>query len=136
MARFRVGPAGGSDDSWYFSNGFGATTYTLYNTSGGGYTATGAVVIPDDPDLPGPAGTQVFKWVRLTSLAGFNGGMGPAAWVVPDGGLTQSFTWSSREDGLFMDKFAFAPIGTCYTVAELTAGSAPAGACPPPPSPA
>ena len=130
-ARMRVGPAGGDDDSWYFGNGFGVTNnWPLYNTSGGGFTDPAATVLPD-----GPAGTQVFKWVRLTALPNRGGGLGPAAWTVPAGALTQTFYWSTREDGMFMDKFAFGRAGSCYTVANLDAGSAATGTCPPPPPP-
>lgn len=131
-ARMRVGPGGGDDDSWYFGNGFGVSTgnWPLYNTSGGGFTDPTATVLPD-----GPAGTQVFKWVRLTALPNRGGGLGPNAWTVPEGALTQTFYWSTREDGMFMDKFAFGRAGNCYTVADLDAGSAATGTCPPPPPP-
>jgi endo-1,4-beta-xylanase len=130
-ARMRVGQGGGDDDSWYFGNGFGVTNdWPLYNTSGGGFTDPAATVLPD-----GPAGTQVFKWVRLTALPNRGGGLGPNAWTVPAGALTQTFYWSTREDGMFMDKFAFGRAGSCYTVANLDTGSAATGTCPPPPPP-
>ncbi len=130
-ARFRVGPAGGDDDSWYFGNGFGnSTNWVLWNTSGGGFTNPTATVIND-----GPAGTQVFKWVRLTAMPNRGGGLGPDAWTVPAGALTQTFNWATREDGMYMDKFAFGRAGSCYTVADLDAGTAATGTCPPPPPP-
>lgn len=130
-ARMRVGPNGGDDDSWYFGNGFGVTdSWSLYNTSGGGFTDPSATVLPD-----GPAGTQVFKWVRLTALPNRGGGLGPDAWTVPEGELTQTFYWATREDGMFMDKFAFGRAGSCHTVADLDAGTAATGTCPPPPPP-
>lgn len=129
-ARMRVGPNAANDDSWYFGNGFGVTnSWAFYNTATGGFTAPTATVLPD-----GPAGSQVFKWVRLTGLYGL-GGLGPTAWTVPEGALTQTFYWSTREDGMFMDKFAFGRAGNCYTVADLDAGTAATGTCPPPPPP-
>jgi endo-1,4-beta-xylanase len=129
-ARMRVGPNAANDDSWYFGNGFGVTNnWALYNTATGGFTAPTATVLPD-----GPAGTQVFKWVRITGIYG-RGGLGPTTWEVPEGALTQTFYWSTREDGMFMDKFAFGRAGVCYTVADLDAGSAATGTCPPPPPP-
>lgn len=130
-ARFRVGPAVADDDSWYFGNGFGVTdNWPLWNTASGGFTNAAATVVND-----GPAGAQVFKWVRLTAMPNRGGGLGPLAWVVPEGQLTQTFYWATREDGMFMDKFAFGRAGSCYTVADLDAGTAATGTCPPLPPP-
>ena len=90
-----------------------------------GYTAAGDTVLAGG----GAAGSLVFKWVKLTGVAG------PAAWTVPAGALTQTFQWGSREDGMFMDKLAFGRPGVCYTVADLDAGRSASGTCPPPPPP-
>jgi endo-1,4-beta-xylanase len=129
-ARMRVGPNASNDDSWYFGNGFGVTdNWQLYNTATGGFTAPTATVLPD-----GPAGSQVFKWVRISGIYNI-GGIGPITWPVPAGSLTQTFYWSTREDGMYMDKFAFGRADVCYTVADLDAGSAATGTCPPPPPP-
>jgi endo-1,4-beta-xylanase len=130
--RILTGPVGGNDDSFYVGNGFNTTTNWsgAYNTSTGGATAPGATV-----PVGGNAGQNVFKWVRLTSQVGGGGGTGPAAWVVPEGALTQTFAWGSREDGLLFDKFAFGPINLCYTVGDLDAGTAATGTCPPLPPP-
>lgn len=129
-ARFRVGPQGGSDDSWFAGNGFGlkgpvAGDWTLLNqVDGGGYTA------PDDTVLNGgPATTNAFKWFKVTGFAG------PSVWTVPDGSLTQTFSFGGREDGLFMDKFAFGRQGSYYTVSNLSNGTAASGTPPPPPPP-
>lgn len=130
-ARFRVGPQGGSDDSWFAGNGFGlkgpvAGDWTLLNqVDGGGYTA------PDDTVLNGgPATTNAFKWFKVTGFAG------PSVWTVPAGSLTQTFSFGGREDGLFMDKFAFGRQGSYYTVSNLSNGTAASGTPPPPPPPA
>jgi len=128
-ARYRVGPAGGDDDSWYFGTGFGEKVpetgaWSLQNEAGTGFANPGDTVLNG-----GATGSNVFKWVKIT------GSQGPAAWVVPNGALTQTFQFGSREDGMFMDKFAFGRPGVCYTVANLDAGAAATGTCPPPPPP-
>ena len=130
--RILAGPVGGNDDSFYLTNGFNTTTSwsAPYNTSVGGATAPGAGV-----PTGGTAGQNVWKWVRMTSLPGAGGGTGPSAWVVPAGALTQTFAWGSREDGLLFDKFAFGPVGSCYTVGDLDAARAPTISCPPPAPP-
>jgi endo-1,4-beta-xylanase len=128
--RIFVGPIGGSDDSFYIPSGFNNTTNWpgLYNTSTGGATAPGAGV-----STTGGAGQNVWKWVRLTSIPGIGDtSIGPTAWVVPDGALTQSFSWGSREDGLLFDKLAFGPVNVCYTVGDLDAVRPPTVSCPPP----
>lgn len=128
-ARFRVGPGGGNDDSFFIGNGFGdkvATTewVNVNQVDGGGYTA------PDDTVRNGgPATTQVFKWFKITGFAG------PAVWTVPEGNLTQTFSAAGRENGNFLDKFAFGYQGSWYTVSNLDTGSAPTGTPPPPPPP-
>jgi len=130
--RIYIGPTpNGNDDSFFIPTGFNTSTSwaAAYNTSTGGATATNAGV-----PTGGTAGTLVWKWVRMTNLPGAGGGTGPANWVVPDGALTQNFSWGSREDGLFFDKFAFGPVNACYTVGDLDAGRAPSISCPPPPA--
>jgi endo-1,4-beta-xylanase len=128
-ARFRVGPAGGSDDSFFVGTGFGdkvgTTQWTLVNqVDGGGYTAPA-----DTVRNGGAATTNVFKWVKLTGLAG------PSVWTVPAGTLTQTFSAGGRENGNFIDKFAFGHAGSWYTVGNLDTGSAATGTPPPPPPP-
>jgi endo-1,4-beta-xylanase len=130
--RIFVGPVGGADDSFYIPTAFNTSTSWAapYNTSVGGATASGSGV-----PTGGTAGQNVWKWVRMTALPGAGGGTGPANWVVPDGALTQSFSWGSREDGLLFDKFAFGLVNLCYTVGDLDAARAPSISCPPPPPP-
>jgi endo-1,4-beta-xylanase len=125
-----VGPDAANDDSWYFGQGFGVKTpeagaqWALQNDPGTGFTAAGATVLNG-----GSAGSNVFKWVKIT------GSQGPAAWVVPADALTQTFQWGSREDGMRMDKFAFGRPGVCYTVNDLNTAGPATGTCPPPPPP-
>ena len=95
-ARILAGPIGGNDDSFYIPAGFNNSTNWpgLYNTSSGGATAPGAGV-----STTGGAGQNVWKWVRLTGIPGVgDASIGPTSWVVPDGALTQAFSWGSRED--------------------------------------
>ena len=84
-ARLRVGPATFNDDSFFYANGFGVkdpvngndwiTTNNLANPIG--YT------LPTDRVLDsGPAQSNVWKWVRLSS---FNGGEPPITFTVPPG---------------------------------------------------
>ena len=90
-----------------------AAQWALQNETNTGFTAPNATVLQRRQR----AGSNVFKWVKIT------GSQGPAAWVVPAGALTQTFQWGSREDGMFMDKLAFGRAGVCYTVANLDAGA-------------
>jgi endo-1,4-beta-xylanase len=128
-ARFRVGPGGGNDDSFFIGDGFGNKVGTtqwinVNQVDGGGYTA------PDDTVRNGgPATTEVFKWFKVTGFAG------PAVWTVMDGNLTQTFSAAGRENGNFLDKFAFGRQGSWYTVSNLDNGTAATGTPPPPPPP-
>jgi endo-1,4-beta-xylanase len=129
-ARILVGPGSFNDDSFYFGQGFGEKTpevgaqWALQNEANTGYTNPAATVL-----VGGSAGSNVFKWIKIT------GAQGPNPWVVPAGQLTQTFQWASREDGLLLDKFAFGRTGVCYTVANLDNGQSATGTCPPPPPP-
>ena len=128
-ARFRVGPQGGSDDSWFAGNGFGnkvgTDQWTLLNqVDGGGFTAP-----TDTVRNGGAATTQVFKWFKVTGFAG------PAVWTVTEGNLTQTLSVAGRETGAFLDKFAFGRQGSWYTVSNLDNGTAATGTPPPPPPP-
>src|SRR5688572_7817007 len=105
--RFLAGPIGGNDDSFYLPTGFNTSTNWTgaYNTSSGGATAPASGV-----SAAGTAGQNVWKWQRMTPIPGIASvAVGPTVWVVPAGALTQTFSWGSREDGLLLDKFAFAP---------------------------
>jgi endo-1,4-beta-xylanase len=128
-ARFRVGPGGGNDDSFFIGNGFGDQVATgqwvlVNQVDGGGFTQPS-----DTVRSGGPATTNVLKWFKLTGFAG------PATWTVPAGNLTQTFSAAGRETGNFIDKFAFGRQGSWYTVNNLDTGSAATGTPPPPPPP-
>jgi endo-1,4-beta-xylanase len=128
-ARFRVGPGGGNDDSFFIGNGFGNKVGTtqwvnINQVDGGGYTAPA-----DTVRNGGPATTNVFKWFKISGFAG------PATWTVTEGNLTQTFSAAGRETGNFIDKFAFGRQGSWYTVSNLDNGTAATGTPPPPPPP-
>ncbi len=131
-ARVRVGPGGANDDSFFYGNGFGLKAsasdgawITVNNFSGGGYT------IPTDRvDGKGTAGTQVWKWIRLS---GIDWGEGPVNFTVPAGSLSQTFQIGGREDGLRFDKFAFGRQGVFFTVNALDTGGPGTTEPPPPP---
>ncbi|MCX7722813.1 MAG: cadherin domain-containing protein [Verrucomicrobiae bacterium] len=117
-ARVRVGAAAWSDDSFLYGNGFGAKSPTnsthwivannLWNI---GYTNSDDVV-----SGAGTAGTNVWKWINLSELAG------GIMFTVPVGQLTQTFQIGMREDGFWMDAFAFGTADYVFTVADLDAG--------------
>jgi len=110
---------GSSDDSFYYGNGFGAmavdnaNSWILVNQNhDNGFTADTDVVTTG-----GATGTGVWKWLKLTGFTE-SGETGPP-FVVPEGGLTQTFQFGSRENGLDIDKFAFGLSTQTYTVSAL-----------------
>jgi endo-1,4-beta-xylanase len=132
-ARMRVGPGTFNDDSFYYANGFGAKNpasdldWILTNQLAGnvGFTLPGDKVVGG-----GPAQSQVWKWVKLSA---FDGGEPPVAgFPVSAGNLVQTFQVAGREDGLWLDKFAFGRQGVFFTVFELDNGL-PGSTVPPPP---
>ena len=59
-----------NDDSWYFGNGFGEKVpetgaWSLQNEAGTGFTNPTATVLNG-----GAAGSNVFKWVKITGQPG------------------------------------------------------------------
>ncbi|HEY5809573.1 MAG TPA: endo-1,4-beta-xylanase [Povalibacter sp.] len=130
-ARFYVGPQSGNDDSWFSPRGFGlkqpavdADWVNMNPVDNIGYTAP-----QDTVRNAGPARNLVFKWIKVTGFAG------APVFVVPDGALKQDFSFAGREDGMFMDKFAFGHEGSYYTVNDLNTGGPATGSPPPPPPP-
>jgi endo-1,4-beta-xylanase len=126
-ARILVGPGGANDDSFLYASTFGAkspTTSTDWVNMNGlnaaGYTSAGDIV-----QGAGAAGLGVWKWINLSkySLVG-TGSSAPVMFTVPASGLTQTFQIGAREDGLQLDKFAFAPSNEIYTVTKLDNGQA------------
>jgi len=117
-AHVLVGPGGGSSDSLFYGNGFGAKNPTnssdwilvngLFNV---GFTASSSVVTGG-----GTAGTGVWKWINLSQFAP------GATFTVPPGNLVQTFQIGGRETGLDIDSFVFGLNGMTFTVSNLDAG--------------
>lgn len=116
--RCRVGAGSFSDDSFYYGNGFGEKGPTnnvdwirVNNIVNAGYTAPNQLV-----DGAGSIGTQTWKWINLSE---FMGDETPVVFTVSEGALTQIFQIAGREDGLDIDKIAFARADYFYSVSNL-----------------
>ena len=124
-ARVRVGPNTVEDDSFFLPTEFGRNNgwETLNNISG--------FVVPGEPGYEanslvisgGSAASNVWKWTRIA---------GPT-YTVPDNSLDQVFRFAGREDGLAIDKFAFAKEDLLFTIEALENGRAGNLIEPPPP---
>jgi endo-1,4-beta-xylanase len=119
--RLRIGPAGGMDDSLFVS---------IPDAEGASWQVVNAI---SGHDVAGNPGHRPQALVRSTGAT-----MTPGVWkwavlgslrfVVPEGQLTQTFSFATREDGLDIDGFAFAlaPPGSSvgFTTDQLDAGEA------------
>jgi endo-1,4-beta-xylanase len=111
--RVRIGPTMGMDDSFF------VFIPDAENEAGGSWQVVNAITGYDVAGSPmhrpqaivrntgGSATPGVWKWAVLGSLR----------FVVPEGQLTQTFSFATREDGLDIDGFAFA-----YATADSTVG--------------
>ncbi|PHN01627.1 glycoside hydrolase [Flavilitoribacter nigricans DSM 23189 = NBRC 102662] len=115
--RLRVGAGGADDDSFFYGNGFGIQPYAdagwirANNIHSIGYTAAGETV-----SGAGGAGQSVWKWINLSE---YSGDEAPRTFEVTADALTQTFQIGAREDGLDIDKIAFARADYFYTVQNL-----------------
>ena len=116
-ARMHVGAETFNDDSFFFGAAFGERDpdvaedwFRVNGLAAGGYSGPTAYV-----DSVGGATSEEWKWVRLSGWADVS--VGPFA--AEDGALTQTFAIGARENGLWIDKFAFAPANAFYTVENL-----------------
>lgn len=117
--RLYVGTAGADDDSFFYGNGFGNMSVTdsaswvmvngIYGATG--YAAQDAIIING-----GIENASVWKWIKLTRAED----VGP--FVVDASSLTKTFVIAGREDGLLIDKFAFALKGLYFTVNQIENG--------------
>ncbi len=119
--RLRVGPGAANDDSFFYGNGFGEKFPTspddwvrANNLHAVGYAGPGQVV-----DGAGATSTGVWKWINLSE---FTMDEPPVVFDVPAGALTQTFQIGARENGLDIDKVAFARADYYYTVSNLDNG--------------
>lgn len=134
-ARFRLGPDGGNDDSFFINTATAGDP--AWQTANGlqGYDVAGepghqpAAIVAAEPNPVGNGTPGVWKW-----------GLLDIRFTVPEDALAQSFAFSTREDGLEIDKFAFAIVGdgytTGFTTSQLDAGETGVVVFPPPLPPA
>lgn len=121
FGRLKVGTANYNDDSYFYANGFGVKNaasdadWILAN----GLAAAGFTEPTDVVSGTGGAPNNVWKWVNF---ADFDGGESPITFTVEAGSLNQTFQIGGREDGLLIDKLAFARSDYYYTVSNLDNG--------------
>ena len=113
-ARVRVGPEGFSDDSMYIPSALGSANEWILVNGISGYAAPGETGYESDTvvDSGGEANLEAFMWVAITE----------GEYTVANNNATEVFRYASREDGLDIDKFVFAPAGLTYTVDQLENG--------------
>ena len=131
--RLRNGPEAGAfeDDSFYYGAGFGAQDInnadawvTVNNIAGTGYFVPEEIVEGSATGSSDPGSKhERWKWVKLSNYSA-ESDPGITFTVTADA-LMQTFQIAGREDGLWIDKFVFAPVGTDYTVQNLDDGVAP-----------
>ena len=73
---------------------------------------------PPPFSIGGSAGSNVFKWVKITGQRRVR----PAPGSCPPARSRRPSSSGTREDGLRIDKFAFGRAGVCYTVNDLDTG--------------
>jgi len=116
----RVGPGASDDDSFISGRGFGEKDYTdrmswvLIN----GLSSAGFTGPADFVDGQGTMGSQIWKWVNVTKNY-FQGASPEKSFHVGIDSLSKVFQISSREDGLWVDKFAFGKSNLFFTVEAL-----------------
>ena len=121
-ARVRVGPDNADDDSFFYGRStFGEKDpadpedWTMVN----GLHQAGFADADEWVVERGVAASGVWKWVNITNnpMEGASDTL-----VVSADELTTTFQIGGREDGLDIDKFAFAPLNLFFTVAMLDNG--------------
>jgi endo-1,4-beta-xylanase len=115
----RVYAPSASADSFFYGAGFGTgnvnqswTWISADNLGTQGFTASG-----DTVTTGGTAGTNVWKWVKISGMY-----YGAIYLACPSWTATRSFTFAAREGGLRIDKFALCPLGSTFTVNQLDNG--------------
>ena len=126
-ARLRVGPASAEDDSFFIGSGFGDKSVTnadewitVNQLHTAGFVAAGDVV-RGGAGQDGIAPSEVWKWINVSEFSQAEANL---TFTVEEENLTQVFQIGSREDGLDIDKIAFAPSELFYTVSNLDNGEA------------
>jgi endo-1,4-beta-xylanase len=116
-ARVYVGAQTGDDDSFLIAKGLGekdplvAHDWIVVNQlAGAGYTQSSDFVVKN-----GAAASEVWKWVNISEMLNLS----EPVTINVENELTQTFQIASREDGLRIDKFAFAAHDYFFTVSNL-----------------
>ena len=112
----RVYAPSSSADSFFYGAGFGTgnanqswTWISLDNMGTMGFSTSG-----DTVSVGGSAGYNVWKWVKVSGSY-----YGAIYLATPSWTGTRTFQFAAREGGMRIDKFAFCPIGSTYTVNQL-----------------
>lgn len=121
-ARVKVGSTPRKDDSFFAAKGFGLKEIKKENwicvneLYSWGYTSKDSIV-----SKAGTAEGGVWKWINVTQ-----GFCTPTeanhVFYVAKANQIVTFQIATREDGLFIDKFAFGPVGYDYTISQLDNG--------------
>ena len=133
-ARVYVGPDAFDDDSFFYSDSLG--TEPDPNAMAGwaranGLASAGYAGADEYVSGLGGEGTEVWKWVNLTEAPG---DVAPLdSFYVAPGELTQTFFVGARENGLWIDQFAFGRSDLLYSVDALDNGEAGVTEVPGPP---
>jgi uncharacterized repeat protein (TIGR03803 family) len=124
-ARLYVGPDPFNDDSFFYATSFGTKSHTNdadWITVNGLANAVGFANSSDVVTGGGSgAGSGVWKWINLSQYNDLEAGVT----FTVSGSLTQTFQIGGREDGLYLDKFVFAPSDIPLTVSNLDSGTLP-----------
>ncbi|MFW6363682.1 MAG: endo-1,4-beta-xylanase [Spirochaeta sp.] len=120
--RLRVGPADYDDDSFFIGNGFGEFYHAQENDwlvmngfAAGGFSEPGELV-----QGSGVEGNGVWKWLNISKNVYQSAP--PIQFTVEPDNLEVTFQIGGRENGLDIDKFAFAREDLLFTVEALDKG--------------
>lgn len=112
-SRVRIGPEAGNDDSFFvFLPSEEGGSWQVINAIAG-FDVAGSPMHRPEAIVRGVGGNSTpgtWKWAVLGNLR----------FVVPEGQLTQTFSFATREDGLDIDEFAFALTTETSTVGFTT----------------
>lgn len=118
-ARVRVGKETKKDDSFFVGKGFGMKdlareSWILVNELG--YWAFNENI--EVGDSAASSGIEGWRWINVTQ--GFcKATEADSIFCINDGDWTKTFQVSTREDGLWIDKFVFGKVGLTFTAETL-----------------
>ncbi|MBI1932483.1 MAG: endo-1,4-beta-xylanase [Ignavibacteriales bacterium] len=120
FARVKVGPDSFNDDSFFAGKGFGNKNDTSANdwVFINGLANAGFDEAADYVYDFGITGSEIWKWINVTKNFFQKDSISEYFQAEVDN-LTKTFQIASREDGLEIDKFAFAKSNLYFTVNDL-----------------